>query len=996
MKMTRAPGDDGPETLRRRVADLEQSVLRLKEAETTLRENERVLATLMSNLPGMAYRCRNTRDWTMEFVSDGCLNLTGYLPRDLIENRTASYGDLIHPDDRERVWEEVQAGLSDNRPFRMTYRIRTRSGVEKWVWEQGRGVASSGAGPICLEGFITDLTEQKRVERLLDEQSLFFQALIDAIPIPVFYKDLEARFLGANTAYERFIGLPRAAVIGKTAHEFMPRDLADRYSAMDLQLFRDRQTQTYETTFAHADGTRHQIIFNKAPLFTPEGSLSGLVGTIFDVTAQKRAEAELKIKEETAERLARENEVLAEISRIIGSTPDIREIYDRFAEEVRRLIPSDRTVITLHHVEKNLRTITYVSGLAVPGRHEDESLPLAGSVSEEIIHSRSGLLLTGPAEDINRRFPNFLPVLSAGIRSILVVPLISEDQVIGNLQFQSLTQGAYENRDLGLAERVGHQIAGAIANAQLLADRERAFKALRVSEERARTFLEDLPIGVSRTTPGPDGRYLIANRALVRLYGFDSLEELQRKTVADGYFQPQERKRFSEALLAQGRVNGFELQVKRKDGTPLWVSVTASIGHTEQGEPHFDCIVEDISRRKRAEEEMAALQEQLRQSQKMEAVGRLAGGIAHDFNNLLTVISGNCELAQFILDPSAPARENVDEIRNAATRAAALTRQLLAFSRRQIMEFKVIDLNAVLRDLEGMLRRMIGEDIDLQLSLADDLASVKADPAQIEQVVLNLAVNARDAMPAGGRLTIETTNLVLDEQYGRSHIDVPPGPYVGLFVSDTGGGMPPEVLSQIFEPFFTTKGKGRGTGLGLSMVYGIVKQSHGSIWAYSEPGMGATFKIVLPAVDDLTGVAPDRPEPQAPPRGEESILVVEDEDGVRRLAVQYLQRQGYLVLEAHSGREALTVLRQTQSPIDLILTDVVMPEMSGREMTEVVRLMRPKIRVVYMSGYTDNAIIHHGVLDPGTPFLQKPFTLESLAGKVREVLDAPSGPDGRS
>jgi two-component system cell cycle sensor histidine kinase/response regulator CckA len=387
--------------------------------------------------------------------------------------------------------------------------------------------------------------------------------------------------------------------------------------------------------------------------------------------------------------------------------------------------------------------------------------------------------------------------------------------------------------------------------------------------------------------------------------------------------------------------------------------------------------------------ESRAVEEQLRQSQKMEAVGVLAGGIAHDFNNLLTAIMGYAELAAGRLKPEDPSRAELSEIDKAAHRAANLTRQLLAFSRKQVLQPRVIDLNQVVSDTHKMLRRLIGEDIELVTSLKERLGSVSADTGQIEQVLLNLAVNSRDAMPKGGKLMIETSEVDLDESYSAFHFDIPPGRYVLLAVSDTGTGMDAKTLSHVFEPFFTTKEVGKGTGLGLSMVYGVVKQSGGHVTVYSEPGLGTTFKIYLPRVEELAEArgSPGR-QPQA--GGTETVLVVEDEEAVRRLSCRSLEAHGYKTLPASSAKEALLICEKHAGEIHLMLSDVVMPNVSGKELAQRAAALRPRMKVLFMSGYTDDAILHHGVLDAGTAFLQKPFTPRSLAQKVRDVLDAPA------
>jgi signal transduction histidine kinase/CheY-like chemotaxis protein len=443
---------------------------------------------------------------------------------------------------------------------------------------------------------------------------------------------------------------------------------------------------------------------------------------------------------------------------------------------------------------------------------------------------------------------------------------------------------------------------------------------------------------------------------------------------------------FAEEVLGERKAFDREYRICRlSDGAERWVHGRGELVVDEQGRlVEMIGTIQDITERKRAGAEKERVEEMLRRSQRLEGIGRLAGGVAHDFNNLLGVITGYGELMRRQLPEDHPARPRLEQVLRAAERAAALTRQLLAFSRKQPMQLEVIDLNAMLRDLGQMLERVVGEDVEIQMRTAPDLGVVKADPAQIDQVVMNLVVNARDAMPRGGHLTIETANAEFDEAYAASHPPARAGRFVMIAVSDTGIGMAPETQRQIFEPFFTTKAE--GTGLGLATVYGVVKQTGGYVWVYSEAGRGTTFKIYLPRVDETPDVKDAAPVAETG-RGHETVLVVEDAEALRAMVRELLEERGYRVLLAEDGEAAVALAGVDQGPIDLLLSDVVMPKLSGPDVARRVTELRPEIRVLLMSGYSNGAVSHQGVLGPGVSLLQKPFTGEALARAVREALD---------
>jgi hypothetical protein len=471
-------------------------------------------------------------------------------------------------------------------------------------------------------------------------------------------------------------------------------------------------------------------------------------------------------------------------------------------------------------------------------------------------------------------------------------------------------------------------------------------------------------------------RFLDANQAAADLYGY-SVEDFRSMTLSD--LQPEDDvRRFLDQLQTSSKTVPTTWRHRTKSGRAADVELAV---HDIQyaGKNVQLAVLMDVTGRRE-------LEEQLRQAQKMEAVGMLAGGVAHDFNNLLTIINGYTQLILNTLRPDDPNRHSAEQVMKAGERAAALTNQLLAFSRRQVLQLKVLDLNRAVSSLSMMLQRLIGEDIDLRLELRPETGRVNADAGQLEQVLMNLAVNARDAMPTGGTLTIETANVDLDETYAGRHIAVKPGPYVLLAVSDTGSGMDEATKQRLFEPFFTTKPPGKGTGLGLSTVFGIVKQSGGSLEVYSEPGRGSSVKIYFPRVDQPISVeAAGRKRPSI--RGTETILLVEDDEMVRNLVNETLEREGYKVIGAADPLEAQRIAEAHRGKIQLLITDVVMPRLSGKELAKALVERRPDMKVLYMSGYTDSAIVNSGILQKEVAFLQKPFTPAALAAKVRDVLE---------
>ncbi|HEY3929241.1 MAG TPA: PAS domain S-box protein [Candidatus Koribacter sp.] len=509
--------------------------------------------------------------------------------------------------------------------------------------------------------------------------------------------------------------------------------------------------------------------------------------------------------------------------------------------------------------------------------------------------------------------------------------------------------------------------------------RKRAEEALRKAETEYRTIFEQAVEGIFQTTPA--GRPVGANPAMAKILGYDSPDEMLCRVIDSGsqvWGDPKERAAYVAQLERDGMVRGYETQHLRKDGSRIWVSLNGRVARDEQGEIlYFEGFLEDITRRKQ-------LEQQFLHAQKMEAVGQLAGGVAHDFNNLLGIITGYADL--LAEDSALPqrARQRIAQISKAAEEAVAVTRQLLAFSRRQVLQTIALDLNVTVRETVKMLGRVLGEDIALTVSLAEELGTIQADPTGIDQIILNLAINARDAMPDGGTLTIETANVFLDESNLAKDVRITPGEYAMLAVSDTGTGIDAETQKRIFEPFFTTKGLGRGTGLGLSTVYGIVRQTGAHIRVYSEVDVGTAFKIYFHRVAESANI-PSKQDREILQGGSETILLVEDDSTLRKLNLELLTGLGYNVLPAANASEALNIVHRYYGPLDLLLTDIVMPGMNGKQLADELIAIQPSIRVLFVSGYSEN-ILRDRSLQPGSDFLQKPFAKGVLAKKIRELL----------
>ncbi len=800
--------------------------------------------------------------------------------------------------------------------------------------------------------------ERKLAEQALVESEAKFRAVADTATSAI-YIQAGDKVLYANQASER--------ITGYSLKELMSLNVWDLVHPADVNLLKERMANALHGTplpkhqeFRIISRTGEVCWIEFSGAMVKFGGQQAIVATAFDITERKRA-AELQ-------------SALYRIASLASSATDLKQFYKSIHDIVSELMEARNFYIAVLSEDGERIEAPYFVD------EEDVEPPPAeawrGGLTEYVLRSGKPLLAK---PDTFEELVKAGEVLPRGAPSLdwLGVPLKSGDKTFGVLVVQSYSEKSrFGQKEADILNFVSQQLASTI-------QQRRSQEALQRSEERYRSQVQSAVYGLYRSSV--DGKFLDVNPALVQMLGYESAEELYALDMArDLYVNPDERKKFIEQFSDTQRIEGVETRWRRKDGKPITVRLSGRSGLRYPGEPpSFEMICEDVTERR-------MLEEQLLHSQKMEAVGRLAGGVAHDFNNLLTVIKGYSELMLNELKDKDPMRGEMEEVIRAAERAASLTRQLLAFSRRQVLDPKVLDLNSVIRNMEKLLLRLLGEDVELQVRLDDRLGTVKADPGQIEQVIMNLAVNARDAMPRGGKLTIETSNHIIDETYAREHAVVHAGEYAMMAVTDTGTGMDPETASHIFEPFFTTKETGKGTGLGLSTVYGIVKQSGGYIWVYSEPGRGTSFKVYLPTVRSAADEAVGRPVLTASYRGTETILLVEDEDGVRALIREVLQRHGYRVIDTRNGAEATQACERHEGEIHMLLTDVVLAQVTGTELARHLMTLRPKMKVLFISGYTEEAIIHQGVLEAGTAFLQKPFTPNVLARKVREVMDGNS------
>jgi len=788
----------------------------------------------------------------------------------------------------------------------------------------------------------------------VEVQSAYLEQLVECAPEAISILDDQYRITRINGEFTRMFGYTQEEAVGQRIHSVIVPP--DRHSETRWirEVLKQRERVSLETRRQHKNGTLLEVYISAAPVVVGNKQVGSYV-LYRDISEQKRTEFL--------------NSALYRIAQKASSAQDLHQFYASIHAIVGELMYARNFYIALFDSAEQLVSFPYfvdeidpVPAPKKPGR----------GLTEYVIRTGEPLLCTPDVFDILVQ-KGKVELIGAPSLDWLGVPLKSGGQTFGVVVVQSYhSEVRYRPRDREVLTFVSQQIAAAI-------EYKRHEEALRRSEARYRSLVQSAVYGIYRFSR--EGRFLDVNPALTAMLGYESADEVYGLDARrDVFWDSADYARLMDEFAKSGSVGNVEVRWKRKDGHSIAVCLSGrAVDGSEESGQVFEMIAEDVTERR-------ALEEQFRQAQKMEAVGRLAGGVAHDFNNLLMVIGGYTEV---LLEQTAahdPIHAKIEAIQQAAARATVLTKQLLAFSRKPVLDLKPVDINGVVTDMERLLRPLTGENIELITRLAPDLGRTRADAGQIEHVVMNLVVNSRDAMPKGGKITIETGNVDIDDDLRHHYRYLQPGAYVMLAISDTGIGMDPETQSHIFEPFFTTKEKGKGTGLGLSTVYGIVKQCDGYILPESESGKGTTFRIYLPRIQQLAKESGQVHSAQTASGGSETVLLVEDEDSVRQLVRETLEARGYRVLEADNGDAALQAAESHVGSIHMLITDVVMPGMNGYELSKKLKTRQPGIRMLYLSGYTEGTVVEEDAISPGTAFLQKPFTLHALSRKVREVL----------
>jgi len=1014
-----------------------------KRSEEAMRESEaRFRALFESNMLGTFFW---TEEGEVTEANEAFLSLIGFSKSD-IRNGIVSWVNLTPPEcyarDKAALAEIASTGRCA--PYEKDYIHKDGRRISILLG------AASLPGSDHGVAFAIDLRERKKVENDRDDLLKRLQLHIERLPLAYLLCGPDMRYARWNPAAERMFGFTETEILGKHPFDVIVPKESQEFVGGFLELLRAGDMNCHGVSEnKKADGTMITCEWHNTPLMV-EGEFIGLISIAQDITARREVEKELLLRDRairaTTQGIMITDAGLPDNPIVYASPAALRQTgygsEELLGRNCRFLQGKETDPVSVEIIRAAIRNGEACNVELL--NYRKDGTPFWNSLSIDPIQDPAGRLthfvavqtditLRRQLEEQYRRSQNRLQYVVASSPVVLFTLAVQAEETVGlswiseNLwsvlgyRPEMATEPGWwrgnihpEDRDNLLAKirselfalgRTSHEYRFRHGDGtyrwmrdemRLTRDEDgRAMEAIgswsdindrKLAEEhRARLVevLEATPdfVGISDADHHP----IFLNRAARRMVGLE-VEGDVSGTMFNDYYPAWAAAILVEKAIPQALKTGTwegESALLTQSGKEIPVSQVIVVSKTTGGAVRtISTIIRDLTEKKK-------LEQQFRQAQKMEAFGQLAGGVAHDFNNLLTIISGYSEIVMQNLTPADENREMIEEIQKASQRAAMLTKQLLAFSRKQVMQFQVLDLNTVVTGAEKMLARLIGEDIILSTRLANGLDRVKVDPGQIEQVIMNLVVNARDAMPTGGRITLETANVPLDANFGESHAEVIPGHYVMLAVNDNGCGMTDDVKRHLFEPFFTTKAVGLGTGLGLATVFGIVKQSGGHVRVYSELGHGTTFKIYLPSYEEISPTNQTKAESKTIPRGTETILLVEDEKALRMMTRTVLLSQGYSVLEAADGADAIRICEQREEPIHLLISDVVMPQLGGRQLSDRLVTLIPDMRVLFVSGYTDDAVVRHGVLEAEVQFLQKPFTVDALGRKVREVLDAP-------
>jgi two-component system, cell cycle sensor histidine kinase and response regulator CckA len=895
--------------------------------------------------------------------------LLGYSQEELL----SKYVSEIHPDYPKMRSEGLIDKLRDLGSLTLESSVQTKDGTNVPV-ELTINFLKLDQGEYVFI-IARDLTERCLAAKAIDESEKYYQAIFQTTGAATMILEEDASISLVNKEFERLTGESKETILGRKWTDFICHPDGERMREFHRVRRKEPHLapQRYETFFIDKWGNKRNILISVGMI--PDTSKS--VVSFLDITERKKAE-------ETAQRLAREKEIISEIGRIIGSTLEMEEVYEKFAEEVKKLIHFDCLSIHICSPKRKTSFVAYANGVSVFGRNKGDLIPLVGSFDEILIHSRESLMVQGNRDEIGKRFPDLKTNLDTGLSSFMSIPLVSQGQVIGLLHFRSYTENAYREENRYIAENIGVQIAGAIANAELFSQSRTIAEALRESENKYRTLVENANDAIFIAQDGmikfPTFRMPNPKFSHVTGYSPEELSEAPATTSFLQFIHPEDQKwvleRHLKRLRGEEVPSVYSFRLINKKGETVWVQIN-SVTTTWEGRPASLNFLRDISHEKK-------LERQFYTAQKMEAVGTLAAGIAHDFNNLLMGIQGYVSLILFDGNgnPLNGHQENLRRIEELVKSGSSLTGQLLGFARKGKFETKPSDVNQIIErttDLFGRTRKEVNHHKRLQ----ENIWAVEVDRGQIEQVFLNLFVNAWQAMPGGGDLYIESRNVILGDDYIKPY-SVKKGSYVKVSITDTGLGMDKITRQRIFEPFFTTKEMGRGTGLGLATVYGIIKNHGGYINVYSEKGHGTTFTIYLPATEKEIGGEKIKSSPVL--GGQETILLVDDEEVIISVIGKALKLTGYNPLTARGGKEAIEIYQKHSNQIALVILDMIMPGMSGGAAYDHLKEINPSIKVILSSGYSLDGEASQ-ILEKGcNGFIQKPYGIQELSQKIREVL----------